>query len=260
MRFFSTLIPSILVMAAVAHAADQTLPRRSIEAAPGQAVGMVTITNLTKGQIFAPAVVVTHAAGQADYPPTGPLSQFAGSGNVMMHPLFTPGKPASNELAMLAEEGRGDPLKALLMTDPRVLDVQIVTGAGGPIMPGETVSAEILFDLDHQFVSLAAMLVTTNDGFIALRDGWIPIRGGAVMYMADVWDAGSEANTEDCMHIPGPPCGTHDGRMQEGAEGYVHIHNGIHGIGGVSAAGYDWRNPAAEILITGLGRLSRPAR
>ncbi len=32
-------------------------------------------------------------------------------------------------------------------------------------------------------------------------------------------------------------------------EGFVTIHNGIHGIGGMEAATYDWRNPVAKIVI-----------
>ncbi|CAH1201327.1 hypothetical protein NTGBS_440050 [Candidatus Nitrotoga sp. BS] len=29
----------------------------------------------------------------------------------------------------------------------------------------------------------------------------------------------------------------------------THIHNGIHGIGGLDTTIYDWRNPAAQIVI-----------
>ncbi|CAN0274168.1 unnamed protein product, partial [Laminaria digitata] len=30
-------------------------------------------------------------------------------------------------------------------------------------------------------------------------------------------------------------------------EGVVHIQRGFHGVGDLSAANYDWRNPVAEI-------------
>lgn len=171
-------------------------------------------------------------------------------------PVFTPGQAASSELEMLAEEGRVDALIALAMSDPGVLDVKTITGAGGAIiMPGESASAAISFDYDHNMVSLVAMLVSTNDGFVGMRSVMIPMRG-ARTYMANAWDAGTEANTEDCSHVPGPPCGTHDGCMTEGAEGHVHIHPGIRGSEGVPAS-KDWRNPVAMIRISGIAGDSR---
>jgi hypothetical protein len=38
-------------------------------------------------------------------------------------------------------------------------------------------------------------------------------------------------------------------RDPEGAEEYVHIHSGIHGIGDLDPAEFDWRNPVATIRI-----------
>ena len=32
-------------------------------------------------------------------------------------------------------------------------------------------------------------------------------------------------------------------------EGFVHISNGIHGIGDLAADGYDWDNPVAHVRI-----------
>ena len=70
------------------------------------------------------------------------------------------------------------------------------------------------------------------------------------MVEAPAYDAGSEQNTEACEDIPGPPCGPND-HPDVKAEGYVHIHAGIHGIGseGVDPAMHDWRNPVAKITI-----------
>ena len=65
------------------------------------------------------------------------------------------------------------------------------------------------------------------------------------------YDAGTEVNDEKCENIPGPPC---DDKGANGVEegGVVHIHNGIHGIGGdgVEPAEHDWRNPVAKITVT----------
>jgi len=189
----------------------------------------VTITNLTRGQILAPAVVATHKTSA--------------------EPLFVPGMPASAELAQLAEDAVNQPLVDKLTADPDVMDVETILGAGGPIMPGESASVDINFLFGYNFVSVASMLVTTNDGFVAIRG----VRGpnlGTAAHRALVYDAGSEANTESCMHIPGPPCGNAEMRVVDGAEGYVHVHAGVHGIADLVPANHDWRNPGAMIEIT----------
>ena len=64
--------------------------------------------------------------------------------------------------------------------------------------------------------------------------------------------AGTETNNELCSHIPGPACGGDTGNMQDGpGEGFIHVHRGFHGVGDVlSEAGYDWRNPVAEVYIS----------
>jgi hypothetical protein len=38
-------------------------------------------------------------------------------------------------------------------------------------------------------------------------------------------------------------------RDTTGAEGYVHIHSGIHGIGDLEPAQADWNNPVAIVKI-----------
>ncbi len=229
----AVLATGLLLGSAFAPAGAQTT------ALPGQAIGTVTITNLTMGQIFAPVLVVVH--------------------NAMAEPLFRPGHPASAELRQLAEEGRTDPLSALAMTDRNVLGTAVITGAAGPIMPGETASANFAYDRAHVMISVAGMLVTTNDGFLGAND--IRITGGMASYKTVIaWDAGTEANTEDCAHIPGPPCGVHDVAVEEGAEGYVYVHPGIHHHASgasaeqmVDAAKHDWNNPVAKVTVSGFG-------
>ncbi len=63
---------------------------------------------------------------------------------------------------------------------------------------------------------------------------------------------------ELCANIPGPTCGGNGRSLDDdNAEGYVHIHRGIHGLvnpysGLVDLAAdvFDWRNPVAKITIT----------
>lgn len=197
----------------------------------GQARYKVTITNLTKGQILSPAVVATHTADA--------------------EPLYVPGQPASDELAQVAEDAMLDPLVDKLSSAADVLDVQVITGAAGPIMPGETAEIEVEALGQYNRVSLVSMLVTTNDSFVGISN----IRGpnlGTGVHTAPAYDAGSEANTESCDHIPGPPCGNGGVRVTDGAEGYVYVSPGISGEGDLSVSGYTWLNPAARITITRL--------
>ncbi|UCH79733.1 MAG: hypothetical protein JSW20_08215 [Nitrospiraceae bacterium] len=68
------------------------------------------------------------------------------------------------------------------------------------------------------------------------------------MYLSPGYDAGSEVNDELCSSIPGPFCGG-AGLGEEDGEGYVHINDGIHGIGDVPEDIFDSRNPVARVVI-----------
>ena len=182
----------------------------------------VTITNLTKGQIFAPPVVYTHR------------SSFD---------LFTPGEAAIPELAGLAEDAANDPLVALLSAESKVADVAV---GGGVVLPGESTTVRVRAWGRARNITALGMLVTTNDAFFAAEKR-VPAFSNS-MY-ATAWDAGSEANTQDCAHIPGPPCGNGGVRVEDGAEGYVYVHAGIQDRGSLSPEDHDWRNPVAKIVV-----------
>ena len=55
-------------------------------------------------------------------------------------------------------------------------------------MPGASVSVEIKAKRGFRFLSLAGMLVTTNDAFFAVRGVRVPLFGD-VMAEADAYDA-----------------------------------------------------------------------
>lgn len=186
----------------------------------------VTITNLTRSQIFTPILVTSHKR-----------NAFR---------LFTLGDTASDELAALAEGGATGPLTTLLENNERVLDV---TDSGGLLMPGKSVTVTVAAGHGAKKISLASMMIPTNDGFIALNDVKAPKDGKSVTYWSPGYDAGSEPNDELCANIPGPDCGGVGGSPDEGGEGYVHVSAGIHGIGNLEPADYDWRNPVAKITI-----------
>ena len=65
------------------------------------------------------------------------------------------------------------------------------------------------------------------------------------------YDAGSEDNDESCAHIPGPiECGGMGEPFSEGlAEGFVHVSNGIHGVGDLQPSMYDWRGAVAMVRV-----------
>jgi hypothetical protein len=184
----------------------------------------ITVTNLTPSQILSPPVVVAHGIGLS---------------------LFTPGSPASHELAVLAEDGDTAPLEAMLAMHPDVASFAVGEG----IPPGASTTVEVQSHGRLVFLSMVSMLVTTNDGFAGLR--LHDLRGGHWLreVLVEAWDAGSEANNEDCDFIPGPPCGNPMVRDTAGAEGFVGIHPGIRGIGDLAPEVWDWKNPVALVRI-----------
>ncbi|MEO0443546.1 MAG: spondin domain-containing protein [Pseudomonadota bacterium] len=197
----------------------------------------VTITNLTRGQTFTPQLVVTHNRSVA---------------------LFELGQPATNELEILAEGGDTQPLSDLLSSLGKrtIGDVQTIAGL---LEPGESISTRIKANpYRHSVISMAAMLIPTNDTFVALDSLHLPLRGTRTRLLK-AYDAGTELNDQNCANMPGPRCGG-EGVSQgpnEGDEGYVYIGNGFHSLGSEDGLGneilaplvYDWRNPVAKITV-----------
>lgn len=184
----------------------------------------VTITNITKGQSFTPILVATHK----------PRVAFFGLGDM-----------ASDELAAIAEGGNIAPLKDILDGSNFVSNTAASEGLLGP---GETVV--IMVDSRRAFkrLSFAAMLLPTNDTFVALNNIVLPRHGKKVLY-ATAYDAGSETNDELCTSIPGPLCGGEPGSPNDEGEGFVYVSSGIHSIGDLEASEYDWRGAVAKVVI-----------
>jgi hypothetical protein len=185
----------------------------------------VTITNLSYQQNISPPILATHMAGTA---------------------IFTAGEPASDELAAVAEDAQNAGLVSLLWADSAVLDV--VEG-GGLVAPGASETFEIMAKGRYNRLSAVGMLVSSNDAFFGLDGYKLPKPSSPAVVYAPAYDAGSEFNSEDCAFIPGPPCGNGGVRDTGGAEGFVHVHRGIHGTGSLNEADMDWRNPVVRIEI-----------
>ena len=192
----------------------------------------VTITNITSGQTFTPQLVITHPQSVE---------------------LFELGKPASEALAMLAEGGDTALLTAAVIDAS--FDVQTIPGLLGP---GESASIVVKGKPRGGYLSIAAMLIPTNDTFVALTRLPLPLHG-RVSQMLPAYDAGTEYNDQNCLNIPGPVCGGEGYSVtpSEMDEGFVHIGNGMHELGEYDEAGnkllapkiYDWRNSVAKITV-----------
>jgi Spondin_N len=190
----------------------------------------VTVTNATAAQSFTPILVTTHAVGAV---------------------LFRLGEPASAELAVLAEGGDTAPLAAALAQNEQVLDVQSTSGL---LAPGASTTIRVATRGRFDRVSVAAMLIPTNDSFLALNGMEGPRGRHSVTVAVPAYDAGSEPNDNRCASIPGPVCGGEGTSPQAGGEGFVHISRGIHGNGDLDPAVYDWRNPVAHITVRRVAR------
>jgi len=195
----------------------------------------VTITNITKGQTFTPQLVATHRKDVA---------------------IFELGQPASEELALLAEGGSTAELTALLEGTHGVHEVQTI---GGLLGPGESASTTVTAPRRHRYLSLAAMLIPTNDTFVALNGVQMP-RSGSATGHAKAYDAGSEPNDQNCLNIPGPRCmGAGPSDPSDDDEGFVYVGNGFHELPAnedpetdgevLGPLVYDWRNPVAKIVV-----------
>ncbi len=183
----------------------------------------VTVINITKGQTFTPILSATHKSN----------IQF-----------FELGDIASAPLATLAESGDIAPLQAVLDGSDLVADTAATAGL---LAPGNSVTFEIS-GKRHLRLSLAAMLIPTNDTFVALERVRLP-RHGSRSYFAKAYDAGSETNDELCVNIPGPACGGEGASDDDDGEGHIHISAGIHGEGDLPVSTYDWRDAVAKVIV-----------
>lgn len=205
-----------------------TLPLAALVASTAMAqTGVeITVTNLTRGQSFTPIFAVSHTDEVA---------------------LFHLGEPAIPALSELAEGGDVTPFMALAAGSNEVIDF---TASAGLLAPGESTTL-VLDSRPNDLISLAAMLIPTNDTFFAVNGVTVPPQGEVVV-RSPGYDAGSEPNDELCANIPGPVCSGVGVSPDAGGEGYVHITAGIQGIGDLAPEDYDWRNPVANIVIRSL--------
>ena len=169
-----------------------------------------------------------------------PLTPVFVATHDMTFDAFDEGAMASAEVVAIAEGGMTGPMETLAGGSAGVLDF----GVGAFIMPGEMTSVTLDADEAHPYVSFVSMLPVTNDAFIggALGDGALNLyHGGEMNYFdytlsfEDVWDAGSEMNTELAVDVPAL-----GGAGSPDEMGLImRPHAGILGVGDVDTA-MDW--------------------
>jgi hypothetical protein len=220
-----------LVFALAASTAISVAPAAATGSDANNYTYQVTVENLTENQILTPVVAAAHSASFR---------------------LFRPGHEASDGLQQLAENGGVPILAAELAGNDKVEAVEVIGSA--PIAPGGYATVLISTDAAHRSLSVAGMLICTNDGFAGRTSISLPSRvGNERVFYAGSYDTGTEMNTEAYVDLV-PPC---DGLGQSGTSnpalaenGVVREHGGIiGGIGDLTVANNGWDDPAMKITV-----------
>jgi Spondin_N len=197
----------------------------------------VTIENLTDSQPFSPPVAATHRP------------------NV---DLFTVGDNASDEIEAIAEDGNQIPAFNLLSDAQGVTDV-----FGDAATPPVLRNGMLMFEIDAKpgdRLSLATMLICTNDGITGVDSVALP-KNGAAVFMTAGYDAGTEDNTQNSADIVDPcsaigpvalagdPNGNSDAGPDTSPAQPIHHHSNIHGSGDLDPGDHGWTDPVARITV-----------
>jgi len=204
----------------------------------------VTVTNLTQGLYYTPIIISAHNADMS---------------------LYELGQAASPELQMMAEGGDISGLSTLL-TAANANTTE--NPAGGLLAPAISTTAMLSTTEGNNYLSLTAMLLPTNDGFVGLNGWEIPTEAGTYTFTLNAYDASTEANDEiinggGAPGVPGIPAAP-GGDAGTGGTGVtsvetnktVHVHRGSLGddnlTGGksdVSNTVHRWLNPVARVIV-----------
>jgi hypothetical protein len=214
----------------------------------------ITLVNLTDGQPFSPPVAATHDRSMR---------------------MFQVGHLASDELAAIAQAGDPGPMFDLFNNSDEVTDAFNVgrpltrvgkvadpDGPGGMDPFVDTATFELMAEPGDR-LSLATMLICTNDGFLGLDAVRLPSHG-ARAFLINGYDAGREQNTELSEHLV-DPCsalgpakleGDDNGNLDSGPgvstvpPVRIHHHPNIQGGGDLSRALHGWRDPVAVAVVS----------
>jgi hypothetical protein len=199
----------------------------------------VVITNLTAGQPLSPAGYVLHNAG---------------------YHAFSLGMPASVGLEKLAEGGDATDFIA----EATAMSTVYSTGkASAMVLPGQSQTLSLSYSiapaaLSGLQLSLLTMPVNTNDAFsgtMGASIGALAI-GESMSINTLAYDAGTEANSETALSVPGPAAGGEGfNAARDDVTDQVTMHPGVVTLSdGKSDSAltqlHRWDNPLARMTIT----------
>lgn len=212
----------------------------------------ITVTNLTQGIYYTPFIVSAHTADIS---------------------LYKLGEKASPELQMMAEGGDISGLSTLLTA----ANADIIENPNaGLLAPAGSFTTTLKLSEGNSYLSIASMLLPTNDGFAALNGWKIPtdtdgeFKAGTYKINLNAYDAGTEANDEllnpdaggapGVAGIPGAPgmnSGTGGtGVTTEEANQTIHVHRGNLGDDNLTGGNSDvdntvhrWLNPVVSVTV-----------
>ena len=204
----------------------------------------ITLTNTTQGLYFTPVITSAHTSDEN---------------------IFTLGTSATSELQTMAEGGDISGLVSVLSN----ADANINENpAAGLLAPGASTTYTLTNDETNTYLSVAAMVLPTNDGFVGLDSWEIPTETGTYTILLNAYDAGTEANDE--IINGGGPLGVAGIPFAPGSDGgtggtgvtdtesntTVHIHRGSLGDDDLNAGSSDldnsvhrWLNPVAKLTV-----------
>ncbi|QIZ77023.1 spondin domain-containing protein [Ferrimonas lipolytica] len=205
----------------------------------------VSLQNLTQGIYFTPLLITAHDA---------------------QYQLFNAGETASPELAAMAE---GGDISGLVGIADSIAAISVANPAEGLLAPAQTTTASIEVDGDY-VLSVTAMILPSNDGFVGLNSWPIPSEAGSYTIYLNAYDAGTEANNELLVDgggapgslgmpaIPGGLGGANGiGVTTDEANQTIHIHRGNLGDSDANGGNSDinstvhrWLNPVAKLVVT----------
>jgi hypothetical protein len=114
---------------------------------------------------------------------------------------------------------------------------------------------EITAGANANRLSLAVMLICTNDGFTGLSAVKLPGGFRPAVFEVGAWDAGTEQNNErfpqivDACTQAGPVKNPPDGNGRVATGGVILPHPNIQGVGDLSVALHGWSFPVARITV-----------
>ncbi|RJG42608.1 spondin domain-containing protein [Motilimonas pumila] len=206
----------------------------------------IKVQNLSQGLYFTPLVIAAH--NDSGY-------------------LFELGQSASGELQAMAE---GGDISGLVNIANSIGANVIENPAAGLLAPAAHTSASVMTTDGNMYLSVSAMILPSNDGFVGL-DRWpIPAAAGTYHIYLNAYDAGTEANNElvvdgsgapGVLGIPAAP-GMDAGSGGSGVTSteqntMVHVHRGNLGDDDLTSGHSDldntvhrWLNPVAKLTVT----------